>query len=445
MALDDPATTVRLAALAKMTRDLAQSRTPAETLRAIRRGMSETYGPITSILLSTRGLPAGEYRVLELRVHGVPGDEDADPWAHGVVPIHRGGLISQIIQWPEPTMLQGADWSGDPNFHDSLAGYDSVLAVPFTGDHLPMSWIILLRRSPPHFTAEDLEQMVLRITLIAFLLDSQALTQELAKAHDLIDKEVRRVGQIQRNLLPDPLPQIPGLEIATSYETFGEAGGDLYDFVLLDGPTPQRWAIFIADASGHGPSAAVVIAIVQALLHSCPPGVTSPAALLQHLNEHLCRRPIESSFVTAFLGVYDPSTHRLEFACAGHPPPLLLRAAASAATHLDSASGLPLGIDQDHAYPQACIELNPGDTLLLYTDGVDEARDADDKMFGVEGIETVARGFSGTPQQLVAVIRHAITVHEKGRRATDDQTLVAVHCPGVGCTESHETRKRLTT
>jgi sigma-B regulation protein RsbU (phosphoserine phosphatase) len=234
------------------------------------------------------------------------------------------------------------------------------------------------------------------------------------------------------------LPQIPGLEIATSYETFGEAGGDLYDFVLLEGAASvhQPWAIFIADASGHGPSAAVVIAIVQALLHAHPPGVTSPAALLQHLNQHLCERPIESSFVTAFLAVYGPSTRRLEFACAGHPPPLLLRRTAQAATYLDSACGLPLGIDPNHAFREASVDFGPGDTLLLYTDGIDEARDPNNKMFGVEAIEAVARGCSGTPIQLVATIRHAVTAHENGRQATDDQTLVAVHCLDAGSTDS---------
>jgi sigma-B regulation protein RsbU (phosphoserine phosphatase) len=345
-----------------------------------------------------------------------------------MLPVHRGGVIAEMIASRGPTIIQSVDWADDPVFGESLSGYDSALAVPFAGDHLPMTWVVLLRRSPARFTDDDLEQTVLRVALIASLLDSQALAQEVAKAHRLIDSEVRRVGQIQRNLLPDPLPEIPGLTIATSYETFGQAGGDLYDFVPLDEPTSeqQHWAIFIADASGHGPSAAVVIAIVQALLHSHPPGLTSPAGLLQHLNSHLCDRPIESSFVTAFLGVCETSSRRFEFSCAGHPPPLLIRASAPAVTYLDSTNGLPLGIDPAERFQQASITLDPGDTLLLYTDGIEESRNPNDAMFGVEGIEAAVRGRAAAPRQLVATVRQAVTAHANGRQASDDQTLVAV-------------------
>ena len=162
MVPDNPSTTARLAGLANLTRDLAQCRTPAETLHAIRRGLGEVYGPITAIMLSTRGLSDGEYRLLELYVNGAPLTEDSDPWAHGDLPVHRGGLIAEIIRTRKPALLQDLDWSADPVFRDSLAGYDSVVAVPFAGDHLPMSWIIVLRRSPARFTEDDLEQTVLR-------------------------------------------------------------------------------------------------------------------------------------------------------------------------------------------------------------------------------------------------------------------------------------------
>jgi sigma-B regulation protein RsbU (phosphoserine phosphatase) len=250
----------------------------------------------------------------------------------------------------------------------------------------------------------------------------------LDQNYRIYENEFKRVGQIQRTLLPNPLTQIPGLKIATSFETFGEAGGDLYDFIPLGKEQSERepWAVFIGDASGHGPSAAVVIAIVQALLHAHPPGVTSPAALRQHLNDHLCRRPIQSSFVTAFIAVYEPSSPQLMFASAGHPPPLLMGAMARTVTCLDSGRGFPLGIYADQIFQEASIELEHGDALLLYTDGIQEARDHSDSMFGLEGVQTVMRGCFGAPQQLVTTIRQAVINHEKGRRAADDQTLVAI-------------------
>jgi sigma-B regulation protein RsbU (phosphoserine phosphatase) len=290
-----------------------------------------------------------------------------------------------------------------------------------------MNWVILLRRAPSRFTVDDFEQAALRISLIGSLLESQALSAEVADAHALVDREVQRVGRIQRMLLPNPLPRIPGLEIAASYETFGEAGGDLYDFIPLDeGDRPEkRWAIFIGDASGHGPSAAVVIAIVQALLHAHPPGVAGPAALSRHINEHLCRRPINASFVSAWVGIYEPLSRRLTYTRAGHPPPLLMDA-ARVLKRLDSAAGYPLGIDADQVFSEATLEMRPGDVLLLYTDGIEEARDQSGAMFGIDGIEAALLCCSSTPQQLVETIRRKVTAHENGRPANDDQTLVAV-------------------
>ncbi|MDB5358397.1 MAG: rsbU 2 [Phycisphaerales bacterium] len=427
---DELSTNARIAGLTRMTRELQQSRTPSQTLRTIRRGLADMYGPTDSLMLSTRGLPSGEYRVIEFPARDAGPLEDADPWAPGDLPVHQGGVIAEIIKTHEPQILQGVDWSADPFFHDSLAGYNSVAAVPLAGDHLPMSWVILLRRSPSFFTADDLEQTALRAALIGSLLESQMLTEEVADAHVQIDREVQRVGQIQRELLPDPLPQIPGLQIAASYETFGEAGGDLYDFIPLRAARSderERWAFFIGDASGHGPSAAVVIAIVQALLHAHPPGVTSPAALLQHVNEHLCRRPIDSSFVTAFIGVYEPSSRRLTFACAGHPPPLLKGALARAVKCINSTCGYPLGIDAQQTFQEASVDLDRGDAILLYTDGILEARDPGGAMFGIERIEAVARRCSCASHEIVQTLRQAVTAHENGRRATDDQTLVALN------------------
>lgn len=274
----------------------------------------------------------------------------------------------------------------------------------------------------------DFHQAMLRVPPIGALLENRTLVDAVADAHRLIGGEARRVGRIQRTLLPDPLPRISGLEIAASYETFGEAGGDLYDFIPLLDPTSaaEQWAVFIGDASGHGVAAAVVIAIVQALLHAHPPGVTSPAALLRHLNEHLCRRPIENSFVTAFLGIYEASSQRFTFACAGHPPPILLATSAPVVKFLDCVGGYPLGIDGHQTFCEASIALGPGDSLLLYTDGIPEARDQSGAMFGIQGIQAAIRRCSGAPQQLISNLRQAITSHENGRRPTDDQTLVAL-------------------
>jgi len=268
----------------------------------------------------------------------------------------------------------------------------------------------------------------LRASLVGSLLQSRLLTDRLRLANEQINREVERIGQILQCLLPDPLPEIPGLQIAARFETFAQAGGDLYDLVQLDegSDDPERWGIFIADASGHGPAAAVVVAVVQALLRAHPSKTTGPAELLQQLNVHLCQRPIERSFVTAFLAVYEPLTRRLTYAGAGHPPPLLRARLGGTAKALDLNSGYPLGIDSSQTFMQASVNLDEGDSLLFYTDGISEARNPKGAMFDASGIEQTLNECKGGPREIVEAVHQAVTTYSNGFPPTDDRTLLAI-------------------
>jgi len=190
--------------------------------------------------------------------------------------------------------------------------------------------------------------------------------------------------------------------------------------------TPAVWGIFIGDASGHGPSAAVVIAVVQALLRAHPPNTAGPAELLRHLNTHLCERPIESSFVTAFLAIYEPVTRRLTYAGAGHPLPLLRARPGGTAKALDLISGYPLGIDSSQTFMQASVNLDQGDSLLFYTDGISETRNQSGGMFDASGIEQTLNECNGGPREIVEAVHRAVTTYSNGLPATDDRTLLAI-------------------
>ena len=218
-------------------------------------------------------------------------------------------------------------------------------------------------------------------------------------AHQQIDRDARRVGELQRALLPASLPRIAGLEIAASYEPLGRAGGDLYDLFPLDErqddrgdvcTTPSRWCIFIGDVEGHGLAAALVMAIVQAVLHAHPAGIATPASLLMYANRQLCSQRI-GGLVTAFLGIYEPASRRLTYARAGHPPPLLRRAADGSIGALDAVGSYPLGIDESETFQEAAVQLERGDTLLLYTDGITEAQGTAEDLFGVDRLTRVSR------------------------------------------------------
>ena len=421
---------LKIATLQRLTRNLVQSLNLEDTLRALHRGFTEIDGFFASVMLSTRGLNRGRWRVVRMHLTDDPQDNLLDAASEEQAPVHSGGIVAAITARPEPQLLQDVDWSQDPFFHEALQGYTSVIAVPVGGDHLPMNWALLLKRAPERFTVSDLEHAVERTALAGTLLENQILAADLARVNRQIVREAREVGELQRALLPPPLPRIAGLDIAASYEPSGRAGGDLYDLFPLEdhhngqSDTPTHWCVFIGDTAGHGLAAAVVISIVQAVLHAHPARIARPATLLRHANRQLCSKAL-GGFVTAFLGVYEPGQRRLTYASAGHPPPLLRRSSQRSILTLNEVGSYPLGIDDSETFEEASVQLQPSDTLLLYTDGITEARNAHGTLFDRDRLTRAFREAGDRPGRIIDLLGQAVRAHEHGQAALDDQTLVA--------------------
>jgi sigma-B regulation protein RsbU (phosphoserine phosphatase) len=417
-----------LARLTTMMRELEQSRTPHETINALQRGFAELGTFYASVILSTRGLPAGDFRVIRMQLQrqpiaNVPGPLEA-------APAQSGGVFAEIIRRPEPQLIAGVDWSSDPYFSQILCGYASVMALPLMGRHLPMNWLIMLKKSPEQFTIADMEEAAERVALGSALLENQVLVVELARANEHIDLEARKVGELQRELLPESLPRIAGLQIAACYEPSGRAGGDLYDFFPLDEASgdrsveAHRWCCFIADTAGHGLPAAVIIAILQAVLRAHPPEIATPGSLLMYANRQLCSKRL-SGFVTAFLGIYEPASRRLTYAAAGHPPPLLRRHSDGSIIALDQVGSYPLGIEKSENFKEAVVQFDRGDMIVLYTDGITEARGPDGELFELDRLTRVLREAGDRPADLIDRLMAAVRGHERGQSPKDDQTVVA--------------------
>lgn len=417
-----------IARLTRLTRELEQSRTAGQTLRALQRGFADVSGFVGSLLVSTRGLPPGQYRVVRLQMRDEPQDVPAEDLEEQG-PVRSGGILAAIVARREPQLIQDVDWSQDPHFRAMFDGYSSIMAIPLAGARLPMGWVILLQEDRNRFSVSDMEEALERAAIASSLMENQMLAGELAHAHKLIDQEARQVGELQRALLPASLPRIAGLEMAASYEPSGRAGGDLYDFFPLDesgdaSVSPSHWCVFIGDIAGHGLAAAVVMAIVQAVLHARPAGIAGPAGLLMHVNRQLCSKRLRG-FVTAFLGVYQPDLRRLIYANAGHPPPLLRRSSDRLICELDEVGSYPLGIHGSESFQQAAVQLEPGDMILLYTDGITEARDLDGNLFERDRLMRAFPDGRDQPAELIDHLRAAVRAHEHGQAAKDDQTLVA--------------------
>ncbi len=440
--LMDYSASPRVPVLLDMVAALSRAREPSEVLVEFSKrwiGMNAPAGGYVS--LSTRDLAPGEYRITRLLNEDNLNDISRDDtWTSPQKPpVHRGGLLGSIVEDGVPVVIQHMELRDDPVVGSALADYRSMMALPLFDDGKALNWSIQLKREPDAFTVTELEDTLLRSNLVGGTVRHVQTAKQLREAQATMRREVDKIAEIQKALLPQELPKIPGVSISTSYETFDQAGGDMYFFHELGtdrvtgaGDPDGWWGMFIADVSGHGPSAAVVMAMVESILASVPfSQQMNPGEILMYLNRHLSSKRIANAFVTAFIAGFDPSSGELKYARAGHPPPLLRRCCEvgqeMTIDSLDAVGGLPLGIRFEEKYDYAADRFNPGDTLALYTDGITEARSPDGRFFATDGVIQALRDCNGQAYCLVDTLKKQLLEHEAGQRPQDDQTLVALH------------------
>jgi sigma-B regulation protein RsbU (phosphoserine phosphatase) len=341
------------------------------------------------------------------------------------LPLFDSGLLSDLVYANEPAIVEDLQERIRPDdpAAEYYRGMNFLLAVPLfdTGQALNMN--ILLCRDGERFPRQRIPTIVWQANLWGRSVLSSVLREELKVAYDALDHEFKMVADIQRSLLPAKLPEIPGVDMAAYYQTSQRAGGDYYDFFPM---SDDQWGIFIADVSGHGIAAAVMMAITHAIAHTRPGDAMPPGEMLAYLNKTLESRYTGHgvTFVTAFYGVYDPKTRRLAYASAGHPRPRLAR--NGKVCELDGLAGLPLGIDVPEDYPEHVQTLKAGDRLLFYTDGVSDASNARHEPFDIGGLDKALLRHSASAQELIDAILADINRHCGNVPAEDDRTLLAI-------------------
>jgi sigma-B regulation protein RsbU (phosphoserine phosphatase) len=417
----------RLPILTEMMRAVSVATTPAEVQVAFGRGMRRVRGVDGYLATSVRDVPEGSYKVTRNLLQRQPSGTDApNPWRDWpTIPESRGGFLGEIMDRQEPTLVQRMRIERDPVFGEQLREFGSMMAIPLWDGGKILNWGFFLAKRPDAFDPEVLEEFVVSTNLVGGTVRNVIANQKLADADLAKSREIERIAELQRVLLPSPLPTIPGVSIGAHYATFGEAGGDLYAVrqVRVRGNDEPHWLLLIADASGHGPSAAVVSAMVDAIVSTVPEPIEGPASILATLNDYLAVKKVEHAFVTAFLGLYRPSTRTLRYARAGHNPPIVRSASGNVVRLLEDVGDVPLGIMTGIAYEEIDTTLSPLETLVLYTDGITEARDPGGTMFGIERVEESLRVCTGAPDCAVHHITTHLLAFESGVRPADDQTL----------------------
>jgi sigma-B regulation protein RsbU (phosphoserine phosphatase) len=244
---------------------------------------------------------------------------------------------------------------------------------------------------------------------------------DIAREKQRLDAELEIAVEIQKGLFPSEIQEIPGYDLSAFNRPCTEVGGDYYDIV----PTGTTTGMAIADVSGKGIGAAMLMSSLQALLRLRAAETAEPSELVGKLNSDLISRVGEGRFITLFYLSLDPDVHRIAYSNAGHNPPMLQR--ASGEISCLEVSGMPLGILPEIAYKTSETELGPGDVLILYSDGITECMNKDGDLFGEERLEQVlATTALEDAQGIKDAIFAEVDRFRQDQPYSDDMTLIVL-------------------
>lgn len=272
---------------------------------------------------------------------------------------------------------------------------------------------------------EDLERSIQKaIAQIAFIRKSEQEHSQL----ESIKNDLVIAGEIQRTILPNRFPPFPDLaatvDVYASMTPAKDVGGDFYDLFRID---EHRFGFVIADVSGKGVPASLFMAVSRTLLRATGLRGIPSAECIAYVNKLLCKESLDAMFVTAFYGIYDCRTGTVDYTNAGHTPPYLLRHDGSiVAVEVDT--NFVIGVFDDFAYQSGQLNMEKGDALVLYTDGVTEAFDKQGVQFGTTGLEQALKELAGTDgmQNVLHGIAERVYAFANGLPQADDLTLLAV-------------------
>ncbi len=298
------------------------------------------------------------------------------------------------------------------------------------GDFLGV--LYLDSRRPAAFSKLDRQILDALAADAASILDNARLV-ERERERQRLEQEINIARDIQQSLLPRDFREYPHLSVTGFNLPCLAVGGDYFDvFPLSDG----RTAFLIADVSGKGLGAAIVTTMLQGALSGMTLGI-DPARVFNHVNRFLCDHSEVGRYATVFFGILDQDGH-LEYINAGHPSPFLIR--RGAAEEAFTEGSYPVGLVPEAEYTAVCLKLEPGDTLVLFSDGVTEAMDPDDQLFGVPRLKQVLTGQTQCPlEHLQKCVLEAVENFARGAHQADDVTLLIVRYQATAATVTSDT------
>jgi len=345
-----------------------------------------------------------------------------DPTADQTISVSRH-IIDAAIE--RRAGILSADAMDDARFSGAGSVMDfhirSMMCAPLIAKEEVLGAIHLDTTSGVPFAREDLELFTLVANQTAVALSNVRMHEELRK-REAVEQDLAMARHVQHSFLPAELPDLAGMAFAVAYRAALDVGGDFYDFIpLRDG----RLGIVIGDVMGKGMHAALMMARVMSDVRYLAMSDPEPASVLARLNESLSRRGTQESFVTGLFMVLDPATRELVFSNAAHYPPLLRRKTDTTPREIASVeAGLPLGAVEESEYSRESLILQPGDCVLTYTDGVTEAENNQEALYGAERLHAALSAAEARPAALLNGLLDGVKSFVGDTPQSDDLTIL---------------------
>ncbi|MGH9685206.1 MAG: SpoIIE family protein phosphatase [Candidatus Acidiferrales bacterium] len=286
--------------------------------------------------------------------------------------------------------------------------------------------VLYLDSHVPSSAFSDLDREVLRsLAREAATVVENARLFAASRAKARLDHEIEIASQIQRQLLPKSLPNLPNVAVAGATLACHSVGGDCFDVIELGG---GRHGFFVGDVSGKGISAALLATLLQGVFFTTAAMDIALTGIFSRVNQYLCERSGDDRYATVFYGILDKSG-RFEYVNAGHVPPLLRR--RSGTLESLASANFPVGMFAEADYESARIQLESGDYLVIYSDGVSEASNARNEMFEESGLRGILESFAGqSVDELALAIREGMKDFTEGAPQSDDITILVIQYKG---------------
>jgi serine phosphatase RsbU (regulator of sigma subunit) len=346
--------------------------------------------------------------------HRCPGEDES-------VKLSRT-IVNKVLA--DKAGVLSADASGDFVASESVANFTirSMMCVPLLGlDGEPLGIINIDTQKPQmKFSSEDLDLLMAVAGQAALSYENARLVVSYLEKQKQ-DNEMMIAASVQRALLPEHLPQAPGYEFYASYDSAQAVGGDYYDCLLLPG---DKVCLAFGDVAGKGVPASLVMSRLSSVVQNTMEFVPEVGQAAERINNHMCSHAVEGRFVTFTLTIIDMKSHEMSLVIAGHMSPMIRRTDGTIEEFPDEIVGLPLGVSEGMSFDVSRRALQPGEVVVIYTDGVSEAMNAAGDLYGLERLRKMIVESPPRPADLGAAILADVRRHAAGHPQNDDITLM---------------------